>query len=530
MAIDYSQFSPLNFQPWATPTDPIVAGSRGGGRKSKLNTSAGIPTPGVPPTTADQTEANGQDFQGMFGPGAVDGQSVNGPAGIGPGTPPQSVALPEDNGPPPINPDQSFAGRLHDRLQRHLSGNAPEGYTESIAAQLIQQGLAPDAAYARAAREVEKARPSVLHGLFPVAGETGNDEWEKNLQRLMQGRSVSTTILANRAIQAKTQALFAQNPPPGPNATPEENGKWVDAMVPRLLGIGNFDAVKSLAPYALKPKEPGKDVGEAYRNKSTGEIQLFSKEAGTKIPLGFEKISNANAGDYQTWVDPSTVKPGSTPKYYAVPKDQVGPPGTQPTVDFRQQDTQRNVNARSDKAKTITAQNQFTGLIKDDRVKAAQYDKAYATLTRARDTTDPQERTALYGSIYSQFIQAADQPNGLRQGLLEYYESHMSPDLGSRFDIFLNKITTGTLPPKTLDALIGHLRALSKVTYNRIESQRSQFLKTHDQEVDETHLPTTKSWFPSGVLPKGVGDDAESPEARLKKMGIDLTPVPGVKP
>lgn len=504
MPIDFTTFQPLDFRPWAQPDTGITY------QRPQPQRAPDVMPGGVGFTSPDEVPDATLAYPG--GGGA----SFPGPAGVAPSAP----------------PTLSRMGRLAQSIKSHLSGDAPQGYEEAFAQQLMAQGVPEAQARAQAAREVEAARPGLLPSLFPAPDQpNAHAAWQRNLETLLQKRTLSGNLYAQRVIDQKTQDILAKNPAPKPGATAEEYGKWADGVIPQLLAIGNYKAVERLTPLAAKPKEPGKDVGEYWRNKDTGEIQSFSKEAGTKIPKGWEKITSANAGDYQTWIDPKAGK------YYAIPKNEVGPPGTKPDVDFRNAFTQENVNARSLRSYVRGSQNDFERTVSTYVKTANSLDKALYTLDRAQHAKDAQERRDLYGAIYSQYVQSADQPTGLRYQLLQYYEHHVDPSLFGSARIFLAKLKNGELPPDVLQGLVTHLQGLQRQTYRQIEKHRDEFLRTHSQ-LDDEDLPTTASRFEYGLgLDKLKGTEKSDPtldvsgpsasnnatqsvEDRLKSLGI----------
>jgi hypothetical protein len=501
---DYTQFTRPDFGLWAQPDPNSLIQDRA------KNPAPGNPTQASPINAAPSQGLMDDAESGDDSIGLAPDDNGNGVDGDSAGMAPAGVQT------SPPAPEQSRLGKLHDSLAHHFIGNQPSGY-EGI--------LTPE--------EIESAKPSLLHGMFSLdTNKNGKQQWQENLDNMVQHKMALANVAREGQLVKQRQDLFAKNPPPGPGATDAQNQAWGRTIVGGLTALGDYTGLQRLAPYFKELTTKNQPAGDYFRNKTTGEIQSFSKQEGTKIPEGWEKITTANAGDYQTWYN------AAQNKYLSLPKDTTPEAagakdagGYRTDTDFRMQTVQAGTESRFDRNKVVQLQKQYNTDIAPIKKNAMQYDKALTTINAAMTDPDPSNRRVLYGSVMSQFVQSGDQPNNLRYQLLQYYEHNITPTLYGSFEKFLDKFSKGELPPTVLHGMMSHIQLLANQAHDQIEKRRSEFLKNNSNQIDETQLPGTDTYF---TYPGITGTGAGSASSAATPGGVDMNRVKarikGIKP
>ncbi len=434
-----------------------------------------------------------------------------------PVTPPSVAAAAQT----PPTPDQSRLGRLHDSLAGHFTGPTPSGY-DGI--------LTPE--------EIQAAKPSLLHSMFSLdTNENGKQQWQTNLDKMVAHKQQLAGIVQQQQMLKGRQADFAANPPPGPDATEEQQVAYARARALSAMSRGDYQAVQQIAQHfgsLFKEFNPNTKPtkGDPYVN-GAGETRYFDTAAGSTVPAGWTKVKTAaSSGSAKLFVNPKDpsqqkwVEPGDDTALQDVAKK-----GYVESVSAREQDVQKNTNARHSDSDVVGLQKSFQGNVKDLAAQAAVYDKALYTMNRAANSTDPNERKLLFGAVKSQFVQSSDQSKNLRFQLLQYYEHNIDPSFSGTIEQVFDKAAEGKIPDRLLRAMIGHVQGLQQETEAQIEARRQGFLNSNAGRLDDSDLPATITYFPfakqykSGV-PTATAPGINSPAptaADYKRWGI--TPV-----
>lgn len=413
-------------------------------------------------------------------------QSAPPQGGPGPQAPP--MAGPPPQGPPPPDAAPPQQKSLFDRIKGNISGlldsgkpDAPPGY-EGL--------LTPE--------EIKGAQPGRMASLLSLPlgalhGAAMTQAYQANLDHIIQMHQLATATAEHKRIMDFRHEI-ASEPELPPDATIEQTKAHLARIFDRAASVGDTDMMQHY----------GSRLNSLFaipKPETTGVLPAggttFSKTTGLPI---FTAPSADKANDYTQYVDPA----GNT---HVLKKDENPPAGWKP---ISLDKTQITVNAADTRAanaldaadkrfstrQVTTLQKQYSTDIAPLKKVAQAYDKALYTFDRAMHSPDPTERKMLFGSVYSQFVQTGDQPNNLRYQLLKYYEHNINPSLAGSFQIFLDKITKGELPPAILNAMTTHIKGLQQETYQQIERRRQEFLKNNDGRIDETQLPTTDTYFP----------------------------------
>ena len=181
--------------------------------------------------------------------------------------------------------------------------------------------------------------------------------------------------------------------------------------------------------------------------------------------------------------------------YRTFGRDQQPPKGAVPVSTNNINLTETGRMDRFDTSTTTGLKKAYDRNVKPLTDMAETYNKAYQTIDRAAHSKDANERRLLYGAVQSQFTQSSDQAKNLRFQLLQYYTSHQSPDLGSTFSIFMNKLTKGELPKSVIEPMLSHVKALANENARQIAARRAEFLRNNQGLIDEYELPEVRTYY-----------------------------------
>jgi hypothetical protein len=468
----------------------------------------------------------------LFDPGTMPGPQLTPSASLL--NPPQVAALPAMPAPRPSLLDRVKHGlsSLQDTLMPAPPGAIGGLFDPGEINRARNQGLlsAGLSILANAHGTGGQNAPSVGQAL-QAGVQSGQNAYNGAIGAGFQMHQINAALEENRRIMAGRQAIYNEIGLPQ-NGDPTTDKAWVLKALPRLLALGDYKGVQALSPFAdkLLAAPPKGAAGDPYINETTNEIRYFDKEAGSSVPPGWKRMSTAGAGTPVIFTGTKNGKPDYQPVSLNDPAkmQQLVAQGYKPDIDSRTQFVQGMVQERADNTLLARTQNAYASQTKNLTDMAEVYNKAYQTLDRAANSTDPNERKLLYGAVESQFTQASEQAKNLRFQLLQYYTKNQNPSLGNTFQTFMDRLTKGQLPPNVLQPMLAHIRALAAENKNQIESRRSAFLKTHQSVVSDVDLPSAESYF---TYPGLIGASA-TPNAGAFDLNawLKANPPAGKKP
>lgn len=373
--------------------------------------------------------------------------------------------------------------------------------------------------------EIASARPSLFRTIFTGNGGPASEQFVHNLDAIVQRKELGVGLAQQARIMAMRQSLLQKFPPPT-SGDEAETAHWANQVLPHLMMSQDDKGVALLQPIV---NQFAKDLHERSFEPQlfkgpNGDFKYLDPSESTAIPKGYTRVEKpTGSASYDFFLG----KDGQGA--YVMKGDNAGVErqvalGRRPLSNENIMIGQEGANTRFDSRQVNTLQKQYRSDIAPLVKNATQYDKALYTFDRAMHSTDPIERKALYGSVMSQFVQSGDQPNNLRFQLLKYYESHINPSIAGSFDIFMNKMSRGELPPAILNAMVAHIKGLQSEAHAQIEARRQGFLNTNAGRLEDADLPTTDTYFPfmgsySKPAPGGVRSlDINDVEAYLKDL------------
>ena len=409
--------------------------------------------------------------------------------------------------PLPPQPQVQPPGMIH-RIVGLLSslgnqvGNpsAPQGY-EGL--------LTPD--------EIQQAKPGRLASIFEALGTYSPGgtapaaQYRANLDHLVGMRQLAMQIGEHqRQLQAE-RAMADLFPPPTPSGDPETDRRnlqtnlaqqysyAVSHNLPDLVkDIGSsLRGIMSAPPRGFEP--------QLFQSPDGTQVHFFTPAEQTQVPPGWKPVLKPGAsgmGTPQLFRAPANAPAGMPKEIGIAPGDndtlaKYSAMGYKPEVTARTEFVQGNVEGRFDRSRVDSGVKAYTTAIKPLTDRALALDKAINSIQNAASNPDPNQRKILYGSAYSQFVQAADQDKNLRYQLLQYYEHNIDPSIAGRWNILKDRLVSGQLPPYVSAAMLNHLKLLRTMTSNEIESRRNDTLNRRPDLTNE--LPETSSYFTEPV-------------------------------
>lgn len=517
---DFTQFQPMDFSPWSKSNLGGNEGDITNEDIAQLRQKRAASAAAAPNASAGDYSAGAGDdqSQGGYDDGGVDGQD----AGQAPASAFDAVA-PQQGGPtarnnpnvftpgvgagvnqaalPPggVNPNQSIFGRIHDKMQNIFAGTgtAPAGseYT----------GLSP--------QEIQALKPGLIESVRSqdTGGPSGQQLWE---QRIMQAAAMRQA--AN--VKVKRDQLFAQNPPPGPGATPEQLDAWARSVTPGLMAIGDYNGVKQLG-VLLKQKPTGK--GDPYIN-AQGETRYFDTTAGSTVPAGWAKVKTGGGNDNShLFVNPKDlhqqewVQPGDNAKL-----EELAKKGFVESTTAREQDVQANTGERFGITNNRQIGQEFNSspVISVMLKRAQDYTDFKTTLDEAKHANP-----TAYKGLITQMAPLVDPGVQMRLGTLQFINK-LDPSLLGQARTVYQRLVDGSYPQDQLANLEKLVDRLHNVEARYYDSLREDTLRGSPGaaiHIKPTDLIYGSGWRPTddSTLPNRKQSDAEF----FKSLGV--TPV-----
>lgn len=412
------------------------------------------------------------------------------PMGAGPAAPmPAPDAPPQPGGPP--QPSGGITGRIQSLLS-HIDPRpqAPPGY-EGL--------LSPE--------DIQKARPGILASLIGApGGPSAREQYENNLNHVVQLHGLATQIAENRRILANRQRIASQYQLP-PNASLDDVRNNLAQQISAYTAAGDTEMVKELG-------QSFRGILQAPKDNPTQLLQ----PGGELVDPKTGKVIVANPAQPKDQTPQLFVDPAGN-SHYVTPGQDV-PAGYKPwSAELAMMKAAQSAAQFASKDADGYAK-AFNAQIKPLRDRAAVIDQAIKTIGDAADTRDPNKQKALYSSAIANFIQAADQKAQIRWQLLNYYKENVDPSIGGKWNVLRARLLQGTLPQYTMQAMLSHLQGLRTQLFTQIETQRKGWASRKPGAADM--LPPTSEFFPETG---GVEVPSAAPRGDLySKYG--LTPKP----
>lgn len=461
---DFSRFNPMDFSLWGN--DPRAMSGMLGGPGQDAPSSDGML---AGPDGAVLPAASGAEPpRGRINIGGIDMPA------------PQAATLPAPQAPSsPTEQRQNRRGRLHDAIQNILTGDTPAGY-EGL--------LTPE--------EIKAAKPSLMDSLF---SSTTSPTHRERLDAMVERKMLASKVQQASAVQQRQQQvlagraqIFQEFPPPKDGSMTQ----WAAKVLPRLMALGDFEAVKELSPFVSKAE------GSKDQQAQMGDnVTTFTPGKG---------FWNPKTGKWEPSVPKS--EPDSVVAHKQALEDLA-----QARIDTAYARLQAAGEQFSKKQLTQGVKD-FTAQVKPLRDRAAVIEQALLTIDDAAHNPDPNVRRTLYTSTVANFIQAADQKAQVRYQLLNYFKNNVDPSVAGKWEVLKARMLKGALPGYTMEGMLTHLKNLRELTRSEIEAQRDGLVKRRP-ELDEA-LPTLDEFFPtmSNDAPATATPPATAPAAG----GFDL--------
>jgi len=145
----------------------------------------------------------------------------------------------------------------------------------------------------------------------------------------------------------------------------------------------------------------------------------------------------------------------------------------------------------------------------------ANYVRALATLKQARDSGNP----TTFKSALLQFVNMADPTGRQSLGLIKVM-TDIDPSLLGRWNIFREKLMSGTLPQEEVQNMLEHLNAVVKAVAQDYDMRREAWINSYPGRNQEA-IRTSDQLFPmmEQFLPENQAGGAPSPNSSLDALG-----------